>query len=130
MRHAGDLLLPGAAACPSGTGQQGAKLTASLQPVQGATGSGTATVRVRLGVSLCYTLTVNGLKDVTAAHIHRVSTSAIVVPLSAPTTGTSGGCETVDKALLREILRNPGAFYVNVHTVSFPNGQVQGGLSR
>jgi hypothetical protein len=130
MRHAGDLLLPGAAACPSGTGQQGAKLTASLQPVQGATGSGTATVRVRLGVSLCYTLTVNGLKDVTAAHIHRVSTSAIVVPLSAPTTGTSGGCETVDKALLREILRNPGAFYVNVHTVSFPNGQVQGALSR
>ena len=47
--------------------------------MQGATGSGTATVRVRLGVSLCYTLTVNGLKDVTAAHIHRVSTSAIVV---------------------------------------------------
>jgi hypothetical protein len=37
---------------------------------------------------------------------------------------------TVDKALLREILRDPGAFYVNVHTVSFPNGQVQGRLSR
>jgi CHRD domain len=131
MRHAGDLLLPGASACPSGTGQQGVKLTANLQPVQGATGSGSATVRARLGAtSLCYTLTVTGLTNITAAHIHRVSTDAIVVPLTAPTTGTSGGCVTVDKALLREILRDPGAFYVNVHTVSFPNGQVQGRLSR
>jgi hypothetical protein len=99
--------------------------------VQGATGSGSATVRARLGgTSLCYTLTVTGLTDVTAAHIHRVSTSAIVVPFTAPTTGTIGGCETVEKALLREILRNPAAFYVNVQTVSFPNGQVQGRLSR
>jgi hypothetical protein len=132
MRHAGDLLLPGATACPSGSaGQQGVKLTASLEPVQGATGSGSATVRARLGgTSLCYTLTVTGLTNVTAAHIHRVSTTAIVVPLTAPATGTSGGCETVEKALLREILRNPAAFYVNVHTVSFPNGQVQGRLSR
>ena len=131
MRHVGDLLLPGASACPSGTGQQGVKLTANLQPVQGATGSGSATVRVRSGgVSLCYTLTVTGLTNITAAHIHRVSTDAIVVPLTAPTTGTSGGCVTVDKALLREILRDPGAFYVNVHTVSFPNGQVQGRLNR
>ena len=53
-----------------------------------------------------------------------------MVPLTAPTTGTTGGCDTFDKALLREILRNPEAFYVNVHTVSFPNGQVQGKLSR
>jgi CHRD domain len=131
MRHVGDLLLPGASACPSGTAQQGVKLTANLQPVQGATGSGSATMRARLGgTSLCYTLTVTGLTNVTAAHIHRVSTDAIVVPLTAPTTGTSDGCVTVDKALLREILRDPGAFYVNVHTVSFPNGQVQGRLSR
>jgi hypothetical protein len=132
MRHAGDLLLPGASTCPSGSaGQQGVKLTANLQPVQGATGSGNAAVRARLGgTSLCYTLTVTGLTNVTAAHIHRVPTGAIVVPLTAPTTGTAGGCETVDKALLREILGNPGAFYVNVHTVSFPNGQVQGTLNR
>ena len=107
------------------------KLTASLQPVQGATGSGSATIRARLGgTSLCYTLTVAGLTNVTAAHIHRVSTSTIVVPLAAPTSGTSSGCVTVDKTLLKEILGNPGAFYVNVHTVSFPNGQVQGTLTK
>lgn len=133
MRHTGDLLTPGVAPCPPGSTQtnQGIKLTANLQPVQGASGSGNATVTIRLGrSSLCHTLTVSGLTDVTAAHIHRVSTSAIVVPLTTPTTGTSSGCSTVDRALLQEILQTPGAFYVNVHTLSYPGGQVQGNLTR
>ena len=132
MRHAGDILMPGEAACPSGSQtNQGIKLTATLQPVQGASGSGSATVTVRIGMSrLCATLTVNGLTDVKEAHIHRVSTGAIVVPLTAPTTGTASGCTTVEKALLQEIVRNPDAFYVNVHTSMYPNGQVQGKLSK
>jgi CHRD domain len=133
MGHAGDLLLPGAAACPSPADQQnqGVKLAASLRPVAGATGSGSATVTIRLGQSrLCYTLTVSGVANVTAAHIHRASTGAVVVPQTAPTTGSSSGCVTVDKALLRQIVANPGAFYVNVHSTGFPDGQVQGALSR
>ena len=132
MGHTGDLLMPGTAACPSGTQtDQGVKLTANLQPVQGATGSGSATVTIRIGKSsLCSTLTVTGVANVTVAHIHRVSTGAIVVPLTAPTTGTASGCTTVERALLQEILRNPAAFYVNVHTSAFPDGHVQGTLSR
>jgi hypothetical protein len=134
MRHAGDLLLPGASACPPGTQTNPAKLTANLQPVTtppGASGSGSATVNIRLGTStLCHTLTVSGLTGVTAAHIHRVSTGAVVVPLTTPTTGTSSGCGTFEKALLQEIVRDPDAFYVNVHTSTFPNGQIQGKLSR
>jgi hypothetical protein len=131
MGHTGDLLLPGATACPAGTQSQGIKLTATLTPVQGATGSGSATIRIRPGAgSLCFTLTVSGLTNVTGAHIHRGSTAAIVVPLTAPTTGTSSGCVTVEKGLLREIVGNPGGFYVNVHTTAFPNGQVQGTLTR
>src|SRR6266545_707188 len=132
MRHLGDLILPGAPACPAGAGKtQGVKLTATLQPAAPATtGSGTATVTIRLGkAELCFTLTVSGLTDVTAAHIHRGSSSAIVVPLTAPTSGTSSGCVTVEKALLQEILANPGAFYVNVHTTTFPGGQIRGDLS-
>jgi hypothetical protein len=132
MGHTGDILMPGAAACPSGTQtDQGVKLTANLAPVQGATGSGSATVTIRLGTSrLCSTLTVTDVTNVTVAHIHRVSTGAIVVPLTAPTTGTASGCTTVEKALLKEILGNPDAFYVNVHTTAYPNGQVQGTLSK
>lgn len=132
MGHTGDLLMPGVAACPTGTQtNQGVKLTASLQPVPGATGSGSATVTIQLGQSrLCHELTVNGLVNVTAAHIHRASTAAIVFPLTTPTTGASSGCSAGESALLQEIARNPGAFYVNVHTATFPNGQVQGTLSK
>jgi hypothetical protein len=131
MRHTGDLLLPGVTPCPSGTQTgQGVKLSANLQPVQGASGSGTASLTIRTGLArLCHTLTVSGLTNVTAAHIHLVSTGAVVVPLTTPTTGTSSGCATVDKALLQLIVRNPGAYYVNVHTQAFTNGQVQGTLS-
>ena len=130
--HTGDLLMPGTAACPSGTqNNQGTKLSANLEPVQGATGSGSATVTIRIGMSrLCATLTVNGVSNVTVAHIHRVSTGAVVVPLTAPTTGTASGCTTVEKGLLQEIVRSPDAFYVNVHTSAYPNGQVQGKLSK
>jgi hypothetical protein len=130
-RHNGDILFPGATPCPAGTPNLPGRLSANLQPVAGATGSGTATFTIRLGRSeLCYTLTVTGLTNVEAAHIHRVSGGAIVVPLNAPTTGTSSGCTGVDPALLLEIVQTPGAFYVNVHTASFPNGQVQGTLSK
>jgi hypothetical protein len=132
LRHVGDLILPGAPACPAPAGGQGqaVRLTATLHPVEGASGSGSATVTIRLGQrELCFTLTVSGLTNVTAAHIHRLSTSAIVVPLTAPTSGTSNGCVTVERALLQEILANPGAFYVNVHTSAFPNGQIRGNLT-
>jgi hypothetical protein len=132
MRHAGDLLLPGATACPSSAAEnRGVRLTANLQPVTGATGSGSATVTIRVGQStLCASLTVTGVANVTAAHIHRVSTGAIAVPLTAPITGKSSGCTTVEKAVLRQIVANPGAFYVNVHSATYPDGQVQGNLSR
>jgi CHRD domain len=130
-RHNGDIMFPGTTPCPTGTPNLPGRLSANLQPVAGATGSGTATFTVRLGRSeLCYTLTVTGLTNVTAAHIHRVAGGAIVVPLNAPTTGTSSGCTGVDPALLRQIVETPGAFYVNVHTESSPDGQVQGTLRK
>jgi hypothetical protein len=130
MGHTGDMMLAGATPCPSGTQTQ-TKLSAALTPVTGATGSGSASFTIRVGRSeLCYTLTVTGLTNVTGAHIHRVSTSAVVVPLNAPTSGSASGCTTVAKALLQEIVSHPDAFYVNVHTLTYPNGQVQGRLSR
>jgi hypothetical protein len=131
MGHAGDMLLPGTNPCPPGTQNQPTRLSANLQPVQGASGSGTATFTIRMGLAqLCYTLTVTGLSNVEAAHIHRVAGEAIVVPLSPPTTGTSSECVTVEKALLQEIVRSPAAFFVNVHTLTHPNGQVRGTLTR
>ena len=131
MRHAGDIVMPGVTPWPSSSSQTGVKLSATLAPVQGATGSGTGSITIRLGQSrLCSALTVSGLTNVTSAHIHLVSTGAVVVPLTAPISGTATGCLTVERALLRSILRTPGAHYINVHTEAHPNGQVQGTLSR
>ena len=131
MRHVGDLILPGAASCPTGSpASKVVRLAAALEPVSGATGSGTADVTVWLGLQrLCFSLTVADLTDVTGAHIHRVSTGSIMVPLSAPTTGKSSGCVKADGALLKEIATTPSAFYVNVHTASYPAGQVSGKLA-
>jgi hypothetical protein len=136
LRHTGDIVMPGAPACPSaapaaGAGQGGASLEATLTAVQGASGSGTFSARVQMGRGqLCYTLTVTGLANLTGAHIHRASTGAIVVPLTTPTGGSSSGCVTVERSLLQEILASPAAFYVNVHTTTLPGGHVQGTLRR
>ena len=97
-------------------------------------GSGTATFRVTAGQGrVCYTLTVQNIEPATAAHIHRAPPTAagpIVVHLAAPTGGTSSGCAEVTRALAQELIRTPGAFYVNVHNAPFPGGAVRGQLSR
>ena len=97
-------------------------------------GSGTASFRINAGQGrICYTLTVANIEPATAAHIHRApptEAGPVVVPLEAPTDGSSEGCATVDRALAQEMIRNPGAFYVNVHNTPFPGGAVRGQLGR
>ncbi|HEV2818426.1 MAG TPA: CHRD domain-containing protein [Allosphingosinicella sp.] len=97
-------------------------------------GSGTATFRVNAGQGrVCYTLTVANIDPATAAHIHRAPSNApgpVVVGLTPPTSGSSEGCADVTRALAQELIRDPGAFYVNVHNAAFPAGAVRGQLSR
>ena len=97
-------------------------------------GSGTASFRINPGQGrICYTLTVANIDPATAAHIHRApptEAGPVVVPLEAPTDGSSEGCATVDRALAQEMIRDPGAFYVNVHNAPFRPGAVRGQLSR
>ena len=97
-------------------------------------GSGTATFRVNAGQGrICYTLTVANIEPATAAHIHRApptDAGPVVVPLEAPTDGSSEACADVTRALAQEIIRTPAAFYVNVHNTPFPGGAVRGQLGR
>ncbi|HYI64941.1 MAG TPA: CHRD domain-containing protein [Allosphingosinicella sp.] len=97
-------------------------------------GSGTAEFRVNAGQGrVCYTLSVSNIEPATAAHIHRAPPNAagpVVVGLTAPTSGSSSGCAAVTRALAQELIRNPGAFYVNVHNAPFPGGAVRGQLGR
>lgn len=95
-------------------------------------GSGTATFRVNPGQGrVCYTLSVADIEPATASHIHFGSADMagpVVVGLTAPAGGESSGCADVDRELALAIIRDPGAYYVNVHNAEFPAGAVRGQL--
>ena len=95
-------------------------------------GHGTATLRLNPGLrQVCWTLEVTGIAPATAAHIHLApagSPGGVVVPLSAPTSGMSSGCTEVQRELVLDIIRDPGAYYVNVHNADYPGGAVRGQL--
>jgi hypothetical protein len=98
-------------------------------------GSGTAALRLNPGQQeVCFELTVSGIAPATAAHIHVGPAGVagpVVVPLAPPTSGTSSGCVTgVDPELIKAIIQNPQAYYVNVHNAEFPAGALRGQLSK
>ena len=102
-------------------------------------GSGSFSYTVE-GSELCYTLAVRNLTGApVAAHIHiapRHVPGPVVVPLVAPPSATSSvsACVTATEggamtpAELAGILADPRAYYVNVHTPSWPAGEVRGQL--
>jgi hypothetical protein len=97
--------------------------------------TGTATVRLRAGQGqLCYKLTATGLGGpAAAAHIHKAAAGApgpVVIPLATPgADGKAGGCVTVARPLVAQILAAPASYYANVHTAAFPGGAVRGQLT-
>ena len=113
----------------------------NAQETTGATGGGSGFFTYTIdGDELCYTLEVSNLTVAPfAAHIHigpREVAGPISVPLGTPSgaTGSSAGCITADAAgimtpeELAAIVANPRAFYVNVHTTTYPGGEVRGQL--
>ena len=100
----------------------------------GGSGAGTITVVVDPPKgTACYIINVTGLDHVTAAHIHTGGpgeNGPPVVPMKAPEGGSSGGCETITAEVAAALLANPGGYYVNVHTSTFPGGAIRGQLSK
>jgi len=97
-------------------------------------GSGTVSLTFNPGTGeVCYDFSVTGVAALTAAHIHVAppgSPGPVVIPLP-PTTATGGsGCVTADRDLIVAILRNPSAYYFNVHNADFPGGALRGQLTR
>lgn len=97
-------------------------------------GTGTAFFTLNQGLGeICFELTVANIDPATASHIHRAGVGVpgpVVVPLVAPTGGSSSGCAVVDPVLIMEIRQFPERFYVNVHNPAFPAGAVRGQLSK
>lgn len=123
-----------------GQQQGGALLTATLTgpaeaPVPGdPDGTGTARFTLNPGQEeICYVLEVSGIEPARAAHIHRAPAGQpgpIVVPLTAPTSGSSSGCVTASRDLIIDILQNPEGYYVNAHNALYPGGAVRGQLTK
>jgi hypothetical protein len=90
---------------------------------------------------VCFELRWSDIEQPFAAHIHTGAVGengGIVVNLlgnarrvehAANGTGGAVGCaEGVARSLIEDIGTNPGAYYTNVHTPSFPGGAVRGNL--
>lgn len=123
-----------------GADHGGRPLTATLTgaaevPSGDPDGSGTALITLNPGQQeVCFELSVSDIAPATAAHIHVApagTAGPVVVPLAAPTDGTSKGCiQDVDRDLIRAIVHDPDQYYVNVHNAEFPPGAVRGQLSK
>ena len=82
---------------------------------------------------ICYTLGVGSLASPTMAHIHRGEAQVagdVVVALANPTHEIADTCTQAAPALISEIIANPSAFYVNVHTTQYPKGAIRAQLMR
>lgn len=97
-------------------------------------GSASATFDVDLATSTaCYTIVTSGVPDVTAAHVHSASTTAmtiddeiyIPVDLAAVDTGRQV-CAQLKRRDLVALVRDPGRYALVVHTRAYPEGAVAG----
>jgi hypothetical protein len=98
-------------------------------------GAGHATFNIDTAKNeVCYDLMVEKIQPATMAHIHRGAAGAsgpVAVPLTKPgDDGKAKGCATIGADVVKEILANPGGFYVNVHNAEFPAGAIRGQLAK
>lgn len=99
---------------------------------------GTGTASVNLEVTkrdVCFEVTVQKIDKPVGMHIHEgeaTESGGIVVALTTPeaTDTTTKGCADADAELIGRMAANPGDFYVNVHTDTYPQGAVRGQLSQ
>lgn len=102
-------------------------------------GQGTAEIKLDPdappGMQLCYEIKVSDLSSpATEAHIHegpRRFDGPRVAELDPPAEGESSGCVAViEPETIEAISKHPRRFYVAIHTVEFPEGEVRGNLKR
>ena len=104
-------------------------------PAVATTGSGSATLVLNdAGNQLAYTVTYSGLVGtLTASHIHKApagTNGGVLFGFSPPIgtkSGTFSGTITLTPANVADL--NAGLYYVNVHSTTFPGGELRGQIS-
>jgi hypothetical protein len=99
--------------------------------------SGTALVRLNPGRgTVCFDISWSDVPGtVEHAHIHHAAAGVagpVVVPLfngSFAGTASDTGCVSASRDLIRAIINDPGAYYVNIHSSVFPAGAARGQLA-
>ncbi|MFC7536856.1 CHRD domain-containing protein [Sphingomonas sp. GCM10030256] len=112
-----------------------AEVNAQGVPNQGdLDGTGTAQVTLNPGQGrVCWDITVSGIAAPTRGHIHEAPTGqngAIAVGFFEANNVALSGCTDVDRAQIKEIIKRPQDYYVNIHNPEFPGGALRGQLSK
>lgn len=103
-------------------------------------GSATGHITVNVGQQrVCWEFTnVTNIAAPHRGHIHKAAAGtngAIVVDFFNMPVGTPGpltGCTTavISRALLKDIIQHPSAYYLNLHNEPFPAGAIRGQLEK
>jgi hypothetical protein len=124
----------------SGAEECNTSVTPTVCGVGDTDGSATGSITVNVGQDrVCWEFTnVENVEPVNRGHIHKApagSNGGIVVDFFNVTAGTQGpltGCTTtaLGKELLLDIIKNPSAYYLNLHNEPFPGGAIRGQLEK
>ena len=102
-------------------------------------GSGTGSITVNVGQDrVCWEFTHSNIAVPNRGHIHKApagSNGGIVVDffnVDPTAAGPLTGCTTapLGKDLLKDIIQNPSAYYLNLHNADFPPGAIRGQLEK